>query len=127
MFISQPLKPVVGTAIAAGTFGLAILLNAGTANAGTADDQFLAALHQQGISFGSTQSAIAHHVCDALGQGSWPATTVPQCWAGLSPVRPERWWPLAVGVVWWTGMPRRRCGRGGEPEFPHRRVAFGDR
>ena len=132
MLISQslmPLKPLVGTGIAAAALGLAALLGAGTAHAGTPDDQFLAALHQQGIGFGNPQSAIgvAHHVCDALGQGSWPATTVPQCWAGLSPVRPERWWPLAVGVVWWTGMPRRRCGRGGEPEFPHRRVAFGDR
>ena len=26
-------------------------------------------------------------------------------------MRPERCWPLAVGVLWWTGTPRRRCGR----------------
>jgi hypothetical protein len=32
-------------------------------------------------------------------------------------VRPERCWPLAVGVVRWIGTPRRRCGRGGEPEL----------
>jgi hypothetical protein len=75
MFTSQFPKPVVGTAIAAATLGLAALLAAGTANAGTADDQFLAALHQQGISFGNPQSAInvAHHVCDALGQGMEPS------------------------------------------------------
>jgi hypothetical protein len=36
-------------------------------------------------------------------------------------VRPERSWPLAVGVLWWTGTPGRRCGRGGEPELRHRR------
>jgi hypothetical protein len=36
-------------------------------------------------------------------------------------VRPERCWPLAVGVIWWTGTPRGCCGRGGEPELRHRR------
>jgi hypothetical protein len=36
-------------------------------------------------------------------------------------VRPERCWPLAVGVLRWTGTPGRRCGRGGEPELRHRR------
>jgi hypothetical protein len=35
-------------------------------------------------------------------------------------VRPERCWPLAVGVVWWTAA-SRRGGRGGEPELRHRR------
>ena len=75
MIISQYTKPVVGTGIAAAALGLAALLSAGTANAGTADDQFLAALHKQGITFGNTQSAInvAHHVCDALGQGMEPS------------------------------------------------------
>jgi len=75
MIMSQYTKPVVGTGIAAAALGLAALLSAGTANAGTADDQFLAALHQQGITFGNTQSAInvAHHVCDALGQGMEPS------------------------------------------------------
>ena len=68
-------KPVVGTALAAGTLGLAALLAAGTANASAADDQFLAALHQQGIGFNNPQSAIgvAHHVCDSLGQGMEPS------------------------------------------------------
>ena len=75
MIISQYTKPVVGTGIAAAAFGLAALLSAGTANAGTPDDQLLAALHQQGITYGNTQSAInvAHHVCDALGQGMEPS------------------------------------------------------
>jgi len=54
--------------------GLAALLAAGTANAETADDRFLGTLQQQCIGFGNTQSAItvAHHVCDALGQGTEP-------------------------------------------------------
>ena len=68
-------KPTVRTALAAGTLGLAALLAAGTANAASADDQYLGTLQQQGIGFGDPQSAIAvaHHVCDALGQGMTPA------------------------------------------------------
>jgi hypothetical protein len=68
-------KPLFGAASAAATLGLTALLTAGTADAGTADDQFLAALRQQGISFGNPQAAInvAHHVCAALGQGMEPS------------------------------------------------------
>ena len=71
MFNSRITKP----AVAAGMIGLAALLATGTANAEGADDQFLGTLQQQGIGFGSTQSAItvAHHVCDALGQGMEPS------------------------------------------------------
>ena len=36
-------------------------------------------------------------------------------------MRPERCWPLAVGVVRWTGTPRCRSGRGGEPELLRQR------
>lgn len=63
------------TALAAGTLGVAAVLAAGAANAAPADDQFLAALAQQGIGFGSTQSAtmVAHHVCDALAGGMEPS------------------------------------------------------
>lgn len=65
---------IIRTALAASAFGLAALLAAGTANA-SADDQYLGTLQQQGIGFGDPQSAIkvAHHVCDALGQGMTPA------------------------------------------------------
>jgi hypothetical protein len=61
-------------AIVGAMIGLA-LLAAGTANAGTSDDQFFGALQQQGIGFGTPDSAItvAHHVCDALGQGMTPS------------------------------------------------------
>jgi hypothetical protein len=63
------------SAVAAGTVGLAALLFAGTANAETADDQFFGTLQQQGIGFGTPESAtkVAHHVCDALGQGMEPS------------------------------------------------------
>jgi len=75
MFTPRLTKPAVRTALTVGTLGLAALLTAGTANAEAADDQFLAALQQQGIGFGDTQSSItvAHHACDALGQGMTPA------------------------------------------------------
>jgi hypothetical protein len=74
MFSSRFDKPAVRTAIAAGTLGL-VLLAAGTANAQSPDEQFLGALQQQGIGFDDQQSAInvAHHACDALGQGMTPA------------------------------------------------------
>jgi hypothetical protein len=75
MFTSRITKPVVRTALAAGTLGMTALLAAGTAHAEAADDQFLGTLQEQGIGFGSTESAInvAHHACDALGQGMTPA------------------------------------------------------
>ena len=71
MFSSRITKP----AIAAGMIGMAALLAAGTANAQTADDQFFGALQQQGIGFGSPESAmnVAHHACDALGAGMEPS------------------------------------------------------
>ncbi|AGB20661.1 Protein of unknown function (DUF732) [Mycobacterium sp. JS623] len=71
MFSPRIAKP----AIAAGMIGLATLLTAGTANAQTADDQFFDALQQQGIGFGSPDSAmkVAHHACDALDAGMEPS------------------------------------------------------
>ena len=74
MFSSRFTKPVLRTAIAAGTLGIAALLAAGTANAGSADDQYLGMLAHQGIGFGTSDSAItvAHHVCDALDAGMEP-------------------------------------------------------
>jgi hypothetical protein len=71
MFSSRITKPVV----AAGMLSVAAVLFAGTANAETADDQFFGALQQQGISFGTPESAtkVAHHVCDALGKGMEPS------------------------------------------------------
>jgi uncharacterized protein DUF732 len=66
---------ITKSAVAAGTIGLAALVFAGAANAETADDQFFGTLQQQGIGFGTPESAtkVAHHVCDALGQGMEPA------------------------------------------------------
>jgi hypothetical protein len=64
-------KAALSAGLAVAGFGLA----AGTAHADAADDQFLAALQQQGIGFGAAGSAIGvgHHVCDALGQGMEPS------------------------------------------------------
>jgi hypothetical protein len=74
MLHSRFTKPALRTAIAAGTLSIAALLAAGTANAGSADDQYLGMLANQGIGFGTADSAvtIAHHVCDALDQGMEP-------------------------------------------------------
>jgi uncharacterized protein DUF732 len=75
MFTTRFTKPVARAAIAAGAIGIAALLAAGTANAEAADDQYLGMLAQQGIGFGTPESAVtvAHHVCDALGQGMEPS------------------------------------------------------
>ncbi len=75
MFTSRLTKAATRTAVTVGTLGVAALLTAGTANAEAADDQFLGALQQQGIGFGDTGSAItvAHHACEALGQGMTPS------------------------------------------------------
>ena len=68
-------KVIAGAALTASTLGMAAMIAAGTANAGTAaDEQFLSALQQQGIEVGSPQSAVkvAHNVCNALGEGTQP-------------------------------------------------------
>lgn len=74
MFTTRFTKAVVGTALVAGTAGLATLLSFGTANASSVDDQFVAALRHQGINFANAQAAIkvGHQVCVALGQGTSP-------------------------------------------------------
>ncbi len=75
MFTSRFTKSIAGTAVAAGTLGLAALVAAGTANALTAADaQFLQGLQQHGISVDNPQSAIkvGHNVCSALGEGTTP-------------------------------------------------------
>jgi Protein of unknown function (DUF732) len=65
---------VVGVILTIGTFGFVGALTAAAAYADTADEQYLGALEQQGISFGTTQGAIgiAHHVCDTLDSGMEP-------------------------------------------------------
>ena len=75
MFSSRYGTPVLRTAAAAVAVSAAALLAAGTANAGSADDQYLGMLAHQGIGFSSTDSAIAvaQHVCDALDHGMEPS------------------------------------------------------
>jgi hypothetical protein len=75
MFTARLARSITRSALAAGTLGVAGLIVAATAHAGSADDQFFGTLQRQGISFGSPDSAmmVAHHVCDALGTGMEPA------------------------------------------------------
>jgi hypothetical protein len=75
MFTTRFTKPVARMAVAAGTLGVAAVLAAGTAHAEGADDQFFGMLAQQGIGFGTPDSAVkvAHHVCDSLDAGMEPS------------------------------------------------------
>ncbi|WP_139837095.1 DUF732 domain-containing protein [Mycobacterium szulgai] len=75
MFTTRVTKSVAGTALVAGTVGLATLLSFGTANASSVDDQFVATLQQQGITVSNPQAAIkvGHKVCVALGEGTKPS------------------------------------------------------
>src|SRR5690349_5669939 len=67
-------KSLAGTALTVGTLSLIGLLTTTTAHADAPDDQYLGALQQQGIGFGTPQGAIGigHHVCDALAGGMEP-------------------------------------------------------
>jgi hypothetical protein len=75
MLTSRSTKTIVRMAFTVGQLSLVGTLVVGAAYAGTPDDEFLGALRQQGIAFGSPQSAIGigHHVCDALGGGMEPS------------------------------------------------------
>jgi Protein of unknown function (DUF732) len=71
MFTRRFTKSVAGTTLAAATLGMAALFAAGTANAGSVDDAFLAQLQRDGITPPSSAVAIkdAHSVCNALDNG----------------------------------------------------------
>jgi hypothetical protein len=72
MFTHRFTKSVAGTTLAAATLGMAALIAAGTANAGTTDDAFLAQLQKDGIIPPTPARAVsdAHNVCNALNQGN---------------------------------------------------------
>jgi hypothetical protein len=65
-------KTFAGTALAAGVLGLAAVVTAGTASAGSIDNKFLDQLDADGIVYPNPQAAIslAHDVCDALDDGA---------------------------------------------------------
>jgi hypothetical protein len=67
-------KSVARTALAAGTLGLAALVAAGAANAGSVDDSYLAQLKKDGISYTNAQTMLnlANSVCTLLDQGKSP-------------------------------------------------------
>jgi hypothetical protein len=64
-------KSVARTALAAGTLGLAALVAAGAANAGSVDDSYLAQLKKDGISYADAQKmvTIGKNICTSLDQG----------------------------------------------------------
>ena len=64
-------RSVAGTTLAAATLGMAALITAGTAGAGSVDDAFIAQLDKDGIMPPSSGVALkdAHSVCGALDNG----------------------------------------------------------
>jgi Protein of unknown function (DUF732) len=72
MFTRLVTKCFGGTTLAAAALGVAAVIAAGTANAGSVDDAFLAQLAKDGITPPSSQRAIndAHAICTALEQGA---------------------------------------------------------
>ena len=76
MFTHRPTrrfrKSVAGTTLAAATLGMAALITAGTAGAGSVDDAFIAQLDNDGITPPSAAVAVkdAHSVCNALDNGN---------------------------------------------------------
>jgi len=75
MFTRNGVTKFAGTAIVAGALGLAAFASAGTASAlSSADDNFLADISAEGISYDSPRSAISvgHNVCAAFDDGADP-------------------------------------------------------
>lgn len=75
MFTRHGVTKFAGTAIVAGSLGLAAFASAGTAAAlSSADDNFLADITAEGIAYDSPRGAIAagHDVCVAFDDGADP-------------------------------------------------------
>ena len=72
MFTRRFTKSVAGTTLAAAVFGMAAVIVATPASAGSVDDAFLAQLEEDGIIPPSSATAIKHakSVCDALDDGA---------------------------------------------------------
>jgi hypothetical protein len=72
MFTRRFSTSIAGTTLAAATLGMAALITAGTAGAGSVDDAFLAQLDHDGIMPPSAAVAVkdAHGVCNALDNGN---------------------------------------------------------
>lgn len=72
MFTRRFTKSMAATTLAAATLGMAALIAAGTANAGSTDDAFLAQLQHDGILPPSAARALndAQGVCNALAEGN---------------------------------------------------------
>ncbi|WP_319448316.1 MULTISPECIES: DUF732 domain-containing protein [unclassified Mycobacterium] len=72
MFTTRCTKSIAGTMLAAGMLGLAVMAGAGSANADTVDDTYVAALAQAGIPQISPAAEISagHAVCQNLDEGT---------------------------------------------------------
>ncbi len=80
MFARRFTVSLAGTALTAAALGMATLGLAGTANAASADKEFLAAVEQAGISVDNPQQVIkvAKNVCAALDDGTSPDSILSQ-------------------------------------------------
>jgi hypothetical protein len=78
MFSNRLTKSIAGTALAAGTLGIAALVGAGPATADAVDDVFVASLAQAGIPQIKPELEIAagHAVCQNLSEGATPSQLV---------------------------------------------------
>jgi Protein of unknown function (DUF732) len=78
MFTHRFNKSIARTTLAAAALGMAALISAGAANAGSVDDAFLAELKQDGLIPHSSAAAIsnAKAVCNLLGKGYSPDAVV---------------------------------------------------
>jgi hypothetical protein len=75
MFATNRVARFAATAVAAAGLGLAALAGAGTAGAfSSPDDEFLANIADEGISYDSARTAVsnAHYVCGAIDDGADP-------------------------------------------------------
>jgi hypothetical protein len=75
MFASHRFAKFAGTALIAGSLGIAAVATASTAGAvSSTDDSFLTEITGEGISYDTAKAAIsnAHYVCSALDDGADP-------------------------------------------------------
>jgi hypothetical protein len=72
MFTTRLPKLIAGTVLAVGTLGLTVMAEAGTANADSVDDTYVAALAQAGIPQISPAAEISagRAVCENLNEGT---------------------------------------------------------
>jgi Protein of unknown function (DUF732) len=83
MFTNRFTKSIAGTALVAGTLGMAAIVGAGAANADAVDDTYVATLAQAGIPQidPALEISAGHAVCQNLDEGT---TTPDQVYAAFN-------------------------------------------